>query len=344
MLKELVALEPGKPVLRAYEDEPLKEGFVRINVEHGAPKHGTELTYYRGINPEKGNRWDSEMNVFVPQEEKGEGKFFARIGNMWVGRITEMANDVTGFEIGQRVAGPGPLKSTQTISAERLLTMRDEMTWKEALCHEPARYAMGGVRDGHVRIGDKVAVFGMGAIGLVAAQMAKLSGASYVVVVDPIEIRREAALKAGADYAIDPTAEDAGLMIKKLTGKGVDVAIETSGAYSAMHHCIRSVAFGGNVSVVGWYKECRGGINFGTEAHFNRPNIIFSRVESEPNRDYPRWDFGRIKKECWDLLQKGMINCEHIIYPVVSFEDSAQAFLEKVDKHPEQSIKLGVEF
>ena len=48
MPKELVALDIRKPALRDYEDGPVPEGRVRVKVEFGSPKRGTELTLYRG--------------------------------------------------------------------------------------------------------------------------------------------------------------------------------------------------------------------------------------------------------------------------------------------------------
>ena len=113
--------------------------------------------------------------------------------------------------------------------------------------------ALGGVRDGKVRLGDRVAVFGLGAIGLMAVQLSRLAGASWVAASDPIAARREAARETGADLVIDPTTEDAGLAIRRATGNaGVDVAIETSGAAQGLHHALR-----GRRSVEWWrYWRC----------------------------------------------------------------------------------------
>ena len=247
---------------------------------------------------------------------------------MWVGTVTETGEGVEGIEIGTRIAGYGPFKSTHTLKPEEALLMPERMTWKEAVCYDPAQFAMGGVRDGNVRLGDNVVVSGLGAIGLIAAQMAKLAGARMVIVCDPIEKRRQVALENGADYAIDSANADVGLEIKKLTDKrGADVIIETSGNYNALQQAIRGVAYNGNVAVVGWYKECHGGLNLGREAHFNQPNILISRACSEPNREYPRWSFDRICKECWEMLAKGLIKCENIVDPVVSMEEAADAYM-----------------
>lgn len=344
MLRELVALEPRKPILREYEDGPLPEGHVRVMVEFGAPKHGTELTLYRRELPFSKIRYDNEYQMFFEDESVKSKPFFMKLGNMWVGKIIEIGPGLEGYELGQRVTGYGSLRSTHTVKPHNLLKISETMPWKQAVCYDPAQFALAGVRDGQIRLGDAVAVFGLGAIGLMAAQMVKLAGASFVAVIDPIENRRKVALKYGADLAVDPTREDAGLALKKATGKrGVDVAIETSGAYAGLQQAIRGLAYGGNVSMVGWYKECKGGLNLGTEAHHNVPNLIFSRACSEPNRDYPRWSFDRIMQTCWDMLCKGLIQCEDIIDPVVSFEESPAAY-QDIDYHPEKSIKLGIRF
>jgi ATP-dependent Lon protease len=91
------------------------------------------------------------------------------------------------------------------------------------------RMSLGGIRDGQVRLGDAVAVFGLGAIGQITVQMAIMAGASFVAAVDPIEKRRQAAISAGGDMALDPTSVDVAKELKAATnGQGIDVAIETS--------------------------------------------------------------------------------------------------------------------
>ena len=222
--------------------------------------------------------------------------------------------------------------------------MSERMTWKEAMCYDPAQFALGGISDGKVRVGDNVAIFGLGAIGLIAAQLARLAGAAKVIVCDPIQKRREAALENGADLALDSSAVDVGLEIKKATdNRGADVIIETSANYHALQHAIRGIAYNGNIAVVGWYHECAGGFNLGREAHFNQPNILLSRACSEPNRDYPRWDFDRICAVCWDMLRKGLIKCENIVDPVVALEEAADAYMA-IEQNPSSSVKLGVTF
>ena len=341
---EVDSTEPRKAFAREYEDAPLKEDEIRVKVSYAAAKHGTEFTHFRGEDPFLENVFDEELQLFLPSKEAAEKPFFMRPGNMWVGNITEIGPKVSGFQVGERIAGYGPFKSTHTLKAENALRMSERMTWKEAMCYDPAQFALGGIRDGQVRVGDNVAIFGLGAIGLIAAQLARLAGAAKVIVCDPIQKRREAALENGADLALDSSAVDVGLEIKKATdNRGADVIIETSANYHALQHAIRGIAYNGNIAVVGWYHECAGGFNLGREAHFNQPNILLSRACSEPNRDYPRWDFDRICAVCWDMLRKGLIKCENIVDPVVALEEAADAYMA-IEQNPSSSVKLGVTF
>lgn len=344
ILKEIVSLQPRKALLREYKDRPVGKGEVKVKVNFAAAKHGTEFTQFRGIDPFLNHRFDDTMQLFIKTSEDENASFFMAPGNMWVGEVIETGINVSKVKVGERIAGYGSFKSTQIISESDAMIMNDTMTWKQAVCYDPAHFALGGIKDSQMKMGDNVVVFGLGAIGLIAAQMAKLAGAAKVIVCDPIEKRRNAALVNGADTALDPTDKDIGLEIKKATdNRGADAVIETSGNYIALQQAIRGAAYNANVALVGWYHECTGGLDLGMEAHFNQPNILLSRACSEPLREYPRWDFARIRKACWDMLMSGKIFCENIVDPVVSIDAAAQEYMN-IETNPDSSIKLGVAF
>jgi threonine dehydrogenase-like Zn-dependent dehydrogenase len=344
MLKELKLGADKKAILVEYTDRPLKEGEVKAKSIYGAPKHGTELNVYQN-DPHAITYYDEEAHIFKKREAPASAYGKSGLGNMWVGEITEMAAGVSGFSIGERVAGYGNLKPTHVTNYKNILKMADRMSWQEAVCFDPLQFAMGGIRDGDVRFGDTVLISGLGAIGLMAAQAARLAGAYLVAVSDPIEKRRKAALENGADIAFDPTKEDIGLLLREKTFNiGCDVVIETSGSYKAIEQGLRALAYGGNLACVGWLKECHTPINLGYEGHFNQNKIIFSRACSEPNNDYPRWSFDRICKEAWDMLNRGLFKCNNIIDPIVPFEKSDEGYIQYIVEHPELSVKMGVAF
>ncbi len=324
-MKKLVATAPRVAALVEYEDRAILANEVKIRVRFGAPKHGTEVVDFRAASPFIDEDFNGEWQMFTPRPADAPrgiefGKF--QLGNMVVGDIIECGSDVTDYAVGDSVCGYGPLSET-----------------------DPAQFAMSGVRDANVRVGDFVVVVGLGAIGQIAIQLAKRAGASVVIGVDPIAYRCDIARRHGADFCLNPIGTDVGKEIKTLTGKqGADVIIETSGYADALQSALRGLAYGGTISYVAFAKPFAEGFNLGREAHFNNAKIVFSRACSEPNPDYPRWSRKRIEETCWELLMNGYLNCEDLIDPVVTFANSPESYMQYVDQHPEQSIKMGVTF
>lgn len=82
------------------------------------------------------------------------GKF--QLGNMVVGDIIECGSDVTDYAVGDSVCGYGPLSETIIINAVnnyKLRKMPEGSSRKNAVCYDPAQFAMSGVRDANVRVG-----------------------------------------------------------------------------------------------------------------------------------------------------------------------------------------------
>lgn len=341
MPKELIASAREKLAFRTIERSPLGPGQIRVKSLFGAAKHGTEMALYQGYANERG-AYDSEYQIFT--SDRSGVSYPQRLGNICVGEITEVAAGVTSHAVGDRVFRYSALADEHVWNAEEVWTLPSEVPWQAAVCLDPADFALGAVRDGNVRIGDTVAVFGMGAIGLMALQMAKIAGAHPVIALEPLPLRRDVATACGADLVLDPTVCDAGLEIKKATHKrGADVCIDYSGNHRALQAALRGVAYGGTVVAGAWPGSYPAGLDFGAEAHMNRPRIVFSRACSEPNPDYPRWNEQRIFDVCWQLLTSDRIVCEPIVQPVVAFEDLLEEY-PKIAAHPEENVKLGVRF
>jgi threonine dehydrogenase-like Zn-dependent dehydrogenase len=265
-----------------------------------------------------------------------------RLGNMTIGTVTEIGSAVTRFRAGERVYGHLPIRETHTVAEGRLRHLPEGMTPEQIVYLDPGEFALGAVRDANIRLGETVALFGLGAIGFMVLQMARLSGAEWIAVVDPLPIRREMARRYGADLDLDPREGDAALAIRQANGgKGVDVAIEASGNYRALHEAIRVTAFGGLTVPLAFYEGEAAGLRLGEEAHINRATLRFTRAISDPNRDYPMWDRSRILQLTEDLLRSGRVRVDGLIHPVVPFAEVVDAY-RRIDEAPGESIKLGV--
>jgi threonine dehydrogenase-like Zn-dependent dehydrogenase len=124
------------------------------------------------------------------------------------------------------------------------------------MCPDIMSTGFSGAESGRVRIGDTVAVFAQGPIGLCATAGARLMGATTIIGVDAVPARMEAARRLGADHVVDFRAEDPVDAIMRLTdGRGVDVAIEALGTQATFEACLRVLRPGGTLSSLGVYSS-----------------------------------------------------------------------------------------
>ena len=122
------------------------------------------------------------------------------------------------------------------------------------MCPDILSTGFGGAESANIRIGDVVAVFAQGPIGLCAAAGAKLSGASVVIGVDRLAGRLAMSRQLGADHVIDASQVDPVEEIMRLTGgRGVDVAIEALGTQATFEAALRVLRPGGTLSSLGVY-------------------------------------------------------------------------------------------
>jgi len=348
MPKELIAIAPRTLTYREYEERPLRPDEVRIQSSFSSPSHGTELRSYNANTMDYTAPFDRERRIHV----KGAPhplRFPKHLGDTTIGIVTEVGKEVTHFHKGDRVYGYLPIRETHTVSEkhtelEQRLYLAPEGMSPEAIVYatNPANVALNAVHDARICLGDKVAVFGLGAIGQMVVQIARLQGARWIVASDPIALRRKAAVQHGADIVLNPMEEDVGLIIKDRTDKkGVDVSFETSGNYSALNDALRATRYGGAIVTSGYYPGSAQDLHLEGEWHRNRFIMISSRTVSEPLRDYPRWDARRVYAEAFELLKEGKVSVEGLVIPIVPFDKAAKAFQE-INEVPKKSIKLGI--
>jgi alcohol dehydrogenase len=212
------------------------------------------------------------------------------IGHEPVGVIHELGVGVSGYSVGDRVlvgaitpcgqcnyclsgdwsqcGGPiGGWKFGNTMNgaqAEFLLLpnaqanlakIPDDLSDEQVvLLADIASTGISAAESGEVKIGDTVAVFAQGPIGLCATAGAKLKGAGFIIAVESDFVRTAMAKQMGADVVIDHTKTDAVEEIRRLTqGRGVDVAIEALGTQATFESALRSLRAGGTLSSLGVY-------------------------------------------------------------------------------------------
>lgn len=135
-----------------------------------------------------------------------------------------------------------------------LAKIPDELTDEQVvLLADIASTGFGGAESGGVKMGDAVVVYAQGPIGLCATAGARLMGASLVIGVDGDSNRLRMSKRMGADVVLDYRECDTVAEVKRLTGGGVDVAIEALGTQETFENCLRSLRPGGTLSSLGVY-------------------------------------------------------------------------------------------
>jgi (R,R)-butanediol dehydrogenase/meso-butanediol dehydrogenase/diacetyl reductase len=137
-----------------------------------------------------------------------------------------------------------------------LYALPDDVSLERGAMLEPVTIALHAVDQGNLSPGKTVAVLGAGTIGLLVMQIAIRAGAARVLVSDPMPEKRELAMKLGADWVIDPTAEDlAKVGVTRMDGRGFDTVFEASGKLPAVQQSMSLADKCGTVVRVGVYTE-----------------------------------------------------------------------------------------
>jgi alcohol dehydrogenase len=138
-----------------------------------------------------------------------------------------------------------------------LALVPDGLTDEQVLmCPDIMSTGFSGAESGDVRIGDTVAVFAQGPIGLCATAGARLAGATTIIAVDGVPARMDVSRRMGADHVVDFKAVDPVAEIMRLTdGRGVDVAIEALGTQTTFAGALRVLRPGGTLSSLGVYSS-----------------------------------------------------------------------------------------
>ena len=124
------------------------------------------------------------------------------------------------------------------------------------MCPDIMSTGFAGAESANIKIGDIVAVFAQGPIGLCATAGAKLKGASLIIAIDGVDARLKVSKDMGADITLNFRNVDVVSEIFKITnGRGVDASIEALGLQSTFESALRVLKPGGTLSSLGVYSS-----------------------------------------------------------------------------------------
>ena len=199
------------------------------------------------------------------------------LGHEYSGEVVEVGEGVTGFAVGDHVTvdpniycghcaycqngkkqlcpsmeaigvtRDGGFAQYSRIPASQAFKLEPTVPWEAAAMAEPLACCLHGIDLAGIQVGDKVCVVGGGAIGLLMVQLAKLSGASQIVLSEPNEKRRQVGLQLGANAALDPPRPDAQEAFAQVLDGGANVVIECVGNVPAVKSAFQFAGKGATV-------------------------------------------------------------------------------------------------
>ena len=346
MGKVVVFTNPKTVDFELYDDRPLESHEVRLKTLYSGISAGTELTAYRGSNPYLHKQWDPTRKLFIPGDQTSLTYPVSGWGYEEVGEVIELGSEVKDVSISDVIFGTWGHR-THHIVEESYARDRLQARSLDAIFgifSQIGAIAINGVHDARIRIGETVAVFGMGTLGQIVGQLARRSGAK-VVGVDRFEKRLEIALQSGAaDVVLNASNTEVAEHIRSMTdNRGADIAIEVTGSTLALQQAVRSVAYSSKVIAMGFFQGEASGLFLGEEFHHNRVNIVGSQISgSDPELTY-RWNRLRLIQSFMRLQADGLIDLKPIISHVIPFDDAGEAF-RILDEEPEKALQVVLDF
>ncbi len=316
-----------------------------LDVVMDAPK-GTEVliqTAYTAISAgtEKANLiGDPSVNTFASPSVK----FPRACGYSGSGVVVAVGDQVTKFSVGDRVATVwGCHKSYQLIQEDRLMPIPDGVGLKEATPVFISTFSSAALRKMHPKFGESVLVMGLGILGQYAVMLAKTSGLVPVIAADPVEERRQFALKNGADYALNPFDADFAEQVKSLTNGGANMCVEVTGRGEGLNQALDCMKKFGRVALLGCTRDSDFSVDYYRKVHAPGITLVgahtLARPNFESNSDVFTYadDFDSIFK-----LQKfGRISLENMINEIVSPKDCFDVFTRLAN---DRNFPIGVLF
>jgi 2-desacetyl-2-hydroxyethyl bacteriochlorophyllide A dehydrogenase len=335
---------PRRAELLAEEVRSPGAGEVLVRAVASLVSAGTEMIVYRG---ETRSRSETDLPTSA-----GEYPFPIKFSYQVVGEVEE-AGPQSGFAPGDRVFAYHPHQSRFTMAAGRvgggllapqgrtlLFAVPDTLDDDHAVFANLFGVALTCLLDVPVRIGDCVALSGLGVVGSFAAHFARRT-AGRLVLVDPLASRRERAAWIGADAVVHP--DDAPAAIEEYTeGRGVDIYIEASGAPRALQSAIEGTGKEGTIAVVAYY----GGnkpvpLLLAPEFHIRRQKIVSSQNATIGSGLQPRWDTERRMGVVMEQLAD--LDTAHLISHRFPFSRAPEAY-RLLDEHHDDAFGVILDY
>ncbi len=253
------------------------------------------------------------------------------------GIVESVGDGVKTIKVGDRVASPKPHASHVMAKEDESFIIPNGISYDEASFFMLGAIALQGVRKAMIELGESVVVVGQGLVGILALQLARLSGGIPVIGIDLYDYRLNIASKLGADYTVNPLRENPEERVKELTdGKGANVVIEATGSPKAIPTALKLACTRGRVILLG---STRGEntVNFYRDVHKRGLHIIGAHNSIRPRYEssYGFWTARDDSKLVLRLIEKGLLRVKELITTKVSYKEAGEAYRKLMESKGE---------
>lgn len=308
----------------------LGEALVKTLVS--AISSGTEMLLFRGQMPGE-LQLDESISAL-----SGAIQYPVKYGYAAVGRVEVVGRDVEDVEVGDLVFCFRPHESGFVCRASDLIKAPEHMEPEDAVFLPTMETAVNLVMDGQPSIGEQVAVFGQGVVGLLVTALLSMLPLSRLVTVDQYETRREESLALGATASL--ASHDPGLM-DALQGsgeyRGADLSFELSGNPAGLDMAVKTAGYGGRIVVGSWYGTKSANLGLGGRFHRDRIKLISSQVSTIAPEWSGRWSKARRFDVAWSMIRK--LRPSRLVSHAFSLEEAANAY-ELLDRDPANALQI----
>jgi 2-desacetyl-2-hydroxyethyl bacteriochlorophyllide A dehydrogenase len=326
-MRALCFVAPRRVTVREEPLSPPGAGQVLVQTLVSAISPGTEMLVYRGQVP-AGMPLDSTLPVLA-----GDFAFPLKYGYAAVGRVAELGEGADPAWQERLVLSFHPHASHFLASPGELIPVPAGLSAEEAAFLPNLETAVNFLMDGQPVVGERVAVFGQGVVGLLTTALLARLPLSSLVTVDCHPLRRQASLDLGAHAALDPEAPGA----LDDWCASADLTYELSGSPSALDPAIAATGFGGRVVIGSWYGDQRATLSLGGAFHRSRIQLVSSQVSTIAPRWSARWSKARRLEVAWRLLAE--LKPAGLITHRFPFADAAEAY-DLLDRRPGEAIQV----